>query len=226
MKIEQEGRLDRLMTVMQSRWGRSALYPARPQVMEIISTGIQHLDDLLGVGGLPISAMTALCGMATSGMTTLAHQIVAHAQSQGKVVAYFDLSNTFDGDYARLCGIDLRTLLVVRPDTSTQALDILRDLIVTGDVDLAVLDAFGVRLTVPGKLQTALSRSRCALLTWQAPSTQDDSAFIRLHMTREKWLRQDGDVTGIRARITLEKHRLMPAGRSILLDIPFAEVTV
>lgn len=225
MKIEQEGRLDRLMTVMQSRFGRNALYSARPNTLEVVSTGIEPLDDLLGVGGLLISAVSALCGNATSGMTTLAHQIVAYAQSQGKVTAYFDLSDTFDGDYARLCGIDLRTLLVVRPDTAMQALDILRDLIVTGDVDLVVLDAFGVRLTIPGKLQTALSRSRCALLTLQS-SVQDDTAFIRLHMEREKWLRQDGDVTGIRARVTLEKHRLMPAGQSILLDIPFAEVTV
>ncbi|MEQ8677998.1 MAG: ATPase domain-containing protein [Aggregatilineales bacterium] len=225
MKIEQEGRLDRLMTVMQSRWGQSALYPARPQTLEVIATGIQSLDDLLGVGGLPTSTVTALCGVATSGMTTLAQQIMAQAQSQGKVVAYFDLSNTFDGDYARLCGVDLRTLLVVRSDTATQALDILCDLIVTGDVDLVVLDAFRTRLTIPGKLQTALSRSRCALLTLQS-SIQDDTAFIRLHMEREKWLRQDGDVTGVRTRITLEKHRLMPAGRSILLDIPFAEVTM
>ena len=70
MKIEQERRLDRLMTVMQSRWGRSALYPARPQTLEIIATGIQSLDELLGVDGLPISAMTVLRGVATSGMTT------------------------------------------------------------------------------------------------------------------------------------------------------------
>src|SRR5690606_25252195 len=113
------------MTVMQARWGRNALYPARPNTLEVVSTGIQPLDDLLGIGGLPISAVTALCGTATSGMTTLSHQMIAHAQSQGKVAAYFDLSNTFDGDYARLCGVDLRTLLIVRPDTSTQALDIL-----------------------------------------------------------------------------------------------------
>ncbi len=157
-------------------------------------------------------------------MTTLTYRIMSHAQSQRHAIAYFDLRSTFDGAYARLSGIDLSTLLIVRP-SPPQALDILRDLIVTGDIDLIVLDSFGDHLKMPRKLHTTLSRSRCALLTLNADYMQDDNSFMRLQLTREKWLRQDGDVIGIRTQITLEKHRLMPAGGTIMLDIPFAEVT-
>jgi hypothetical protein len=46
-------------------------------------------------------------------------------------------------------------------------------------------------------------------------------ATVRLHITRERWLRDHGDIRGYEAKVEVLKNRLGPAGRATTLAITF-----
>src|SRR5262245_14394126 len=62
----------------------------------VIHTGFAALDAILGPGGLPKSASVAIRGDGSSGRTTLVHRLAATAQTAGSIVAWLDLSSSFD----------------------------------------------------------------------------------------------------------------------------------
>ena len=81
----------------------------------IISTGFPRLDAILGPSGLPPEASVVVRGGPSSGKTTLALRTVAEAQVGGDIVAWLDLTRSFDPVEAVGRGVDLRWLLVIRP---------------------------------------------------------------------------------------------------------------
>lgn len=60
-----------------------------------------------------------------------------------KVVAYFDLENTLQVDWAETLGVDTEKLLLIRPESQTgeQVLQLVLDLIDSGGVGLVVIDS-------------------------------------------------------------------------------------
>ncbi len=71
-------------------------YEPRPDDDRVIHTGFAALDAIPGPGGLPKSASVAIRGDGSSGRTTLSLRVVAEAQAGGSVVAWLDLSRSFD----------------------------------------------------------------------------------------------------------------------------------
>src|SRR5437763_12086714 len=55
-----------------------------------ISTGAINLDAAIGIGGIPRGRVTEIFGPESSGKTTLALHVVAHAQRTGGAAAYID----------------------------------------------------------------------------------------------------------------------------------------
>ena len=108
------GDVDAAVAGLQARWGAAAprvigaLALAAPLPDEqpryepglddgrIIHTGFAALDAILGPGGLPKAASVAIRGDGSSGRTTLSLRVAAEAQAQGSVVAWLDLSRSFD----------------------------------------------------------------------------------------------------------------------------------
>src|SRR6476661_452975 len=83
----------------------------------IIRTGFAALDAILGPGGLPTSASVAIRGDGSSGRTTLTLRVAAEAQAQGSVVAWLDLSRSFDPVEAVARGVQLEWLVLIVPGT-------------------------------------------------------------------------------------------------------------
>src|SRR4051812_33519605 len=81
--------------------------PAPASDERVIRTGFAALDAILGPGGLPRSASVAIRGDGSSGRTTLVHRLAAEAQAQGSIVAWLDLSRSFDPVEAVARGIPL-----------------------------------------------------------------------------------------------------------------------
>jgi hypothetical protein len=73
----------------------------------VIHTGFAALDAILGPGGLPRNASVAIRGDGSSGRTTLVHRLAAEAQDSGSIVAWLDLSRSFDPVEAVARGIRL-----------------------------------------------------------------------------------------------------------------------
>src|SRR5690349_4605551 len=106
-----------------------------------ISTGSISVDYALGVGGLPRGRICEIFGPESSGKTTIALQVVAHAQKAGGMAAFIDVEHALDPIYARQLGVDVDNLLVSQPDFAEQALEITSALITSGSIDVLVVDS-------------------------------------------------------------------------------------
>jgi recombination protein RecA len=105
-----------------------------------LSTGFEALDRALA-GGLPRGHITELFGDSSGGKTTLALEIVAHAQANGLCAAWIDAEHSFDPAYAIQRGVSLERMPVASPDTAEEALEIARQLAGSGGIDLLALDS-------------------------------------------------------------------------------------
>ena len=113
--------------------------PVEP--VEVISTRVPMLDKLLGVGGVPIGKWTEISGWESSGKTTLTIQIMAEAQSRGLVVAMLDAEHSLDITYAQALGMNVAELILVQPDWGEQGIDIVKELVGSGLIDVLVIDS-------------------------------------------------------------------------------------
>jgi recombination protein RecA len=113
---------------------------------EKLQAGIPELDRSLG--GIPISAMTVVCGsrQSTTGSTTLLHALLAQITQQDGYAAVVDASDTFDSESAAAAGVALSRLLWVR--CSAQGHGAMRPLEQAFKVADLLLHGGGFRLVV------------------------------------------------------------------------------
>jgi len=191
-KLSDERRkaLNLAMTQIEKTCGKGAIMRMgtdAPRVrVDAISTGAINLDAAIGVGGIPRGRVTEIFGPESSGKTTLALHVVAHAQRAGGAAAYIDAEHALDVEYARKLGVDIDNLLVSQPDTGEQALEITEILVRSGAVDVIVIDSVAAlvpKAEIEGemgdshmglqarlmsqalrKLAGAINRSRCSVV--------------------------------------------------------------
>jgi recombination protein RecA len=129
----------------------------------VVPSGFPALDAALG-GGFPRRGIAELFGPPSSGKTTLALQAVAHLQKDGFGAAWIDADGTFDAAWASALGVDIARLTIARPAWAEQALEIARRLVLTGAVDLVVIDS-AAALVPKLELETPLGESSAGLQT-------------------------------------------------------------
>ncbi len=111
------------------------------EAQAVISTGSIGLDVALGIGGVPKGRVVEIYGPESSGKTTLAIHIIAEAQKKGGMCAIIDAEHAFDSLYARRLGVDVDNLLISQPDYGEQGLEIADRLILSGALDVVVIDS-------------------------------------------------------------------------------------
>jgi recombination protein RecA len=130
--------------------------------MEVISTGSLGLDIALGIGGLPKGRIIEIYGPESSGKTTVAIHTIAEAQKKGGICAIIDAEHAFDSSYAQRLGVDVDSLLISQPDHGEQALEIADRLILSGAVDVVVIDSVAA-LVPKGELEGEMGESKMGL---------------------------------------------------------------
>jgi hypothetical protein len=92
----------------------AALSPRARAKQEMLATGIAAIDEV--AGGIPVGAVTELCGNArvSSGKTSLYYAILAQATAQGRICALVDASDAFCPTSAAAAGVVLENLLWVQ----------------------------------------------------------------------------------------------------------------
>jgi len=130
--------------------------------MEIISTGSIGLDVALGIGGLPRGRIVEIYGPESSGKTTIATHVIAEAQKKGGMCAIIDAEHAFDSNYAQKLGVDVDNLLISQPDYGEQALEIADRLILSGALDVVVIDSVAA-LVPKGELEGEMGDSKMGL---------------------------------------------------------------
>jgi len=129
---------------------------------EIISTGSIGLDVALGIGGLPKGRVVEIYGPESSGKTTVATHVIAEAQKKGGMCAIIDAEHAFDSSYAQKLGVDVDNLLISQPDYGEQALEIADRLILSGALDVVVIDSVAA-LVPKGELEGEMGDSKMGL---------------------------------------------------------------
>lgn len=129
---------------------------------EVISTGSIGLDVALGIGGLPKGRVVEIYGPESSGKTTIATHVIAEAQKKGGICAIIDAEHAFDSSYAQKLGVDIDNLLISQPDYGEQALEIADRLILSGALDVVVIDSVAA-LVPKGELEGEMGDSKMGL---------------------------------------------------------------
>jgi RecA/RadA recombinase len=206
----------------------------------VIHTGFAALDAILGRGGLPRSASVAIRGDGSSGRTTLVLRLAAEAQAQGSIVAWLDLSRSFDPVEAVARGVRLEWLVVITPETLDEGLAIGGALLAGRSVDLLVLDLPGGRLAASdkpariadrlGRLAALARRSETLFVVLEPPGVNGtlatavaESTGVRLELARRSWIRLGRDIVGQRTEALVARDRYGPPGRRATLRILYAD---
>jgi recombination protein RecA len=129
---------------------------------EVVSTGSIGLDVALGIGGLPRGRVVEIYGPESSGKTTVATHVIAEAQKKGGMCAIIDAEHAFDSSYAQKLGVDVDNLLISQPDYGEQALEIADRLILSGALDVVVIDSVAA-LVPKGELEGEMGDSKMGL---------------------------------------------------------------
>jgi len=106
-------------------------------------------------GGLPTGRLIEFYGEEHGGKTTTALDIVANFQQLESVkdnprrVAYFDSENTLDVEWAIKLGVDVDNLILLQPESQSaeDILQIILEMIDTGEVGLVVLDSIAAMVS-------------------------------------------------------------------------------
>src|SRR6187401_1336433 len=130
--------------------------------MEVVSTGSIGLDVALGIGGLPRGRVVEIYGPESSGKTTIATHVIAQAQKKGGMCAIIDAEHAFDSAYAKKLGVDVDNLLISQPDYGEQGLEIADRLILSGALDVVVIDSVAA-LVPKGELEGEMGDSKMGL---------------------------------------------------------------
>ncbi len=206
----------------------------------VIHTGFAALDAILGPGGLPRSASVAIRGDGSSGRTTLVLRLAAEAQTAGSIVAWLDLSRSFDPVEAVARGVRLEWLVVITPETLDEGLAIGGALLAGRSVDLLVLDLPGGRLAATdkpariadrlGRLAALARRSETLFVVLEPPgfagglaTAVAESTGIRLELARRSWIRLGRDIVGQRTEALVARNRYGPPGKRVTLRILYAD---
>lgn len=218
-----------------------------PDDDRVIRTGFAALDAILGPGGLPRSASVAIRGDGSSGRTTLVLRLAAEAQTAGSIVAWLDLSRSFDPVEAVARGVRLEWLVVITPETLDEGLAIGGALLAGRSVDLLVLDLPGGRLAATdrpariadrlGRLAALARRSETLFVVLEPPGLAGglagftgglatavaESTGLRLELARRSWIRLGRDIVGQRTEALVARNRYGPPGRRATLRILYAD---
>lgn len=110
--------------------------------VERIRTGSITFDSATG-GGFPVGRHTCLFGPESSGKTTSALMAVAKYQKteDGRYALFLDGEFSFDKKYAKALGVDLARLIVIQPDHTNQAQEVLLDLLRKDLIGIFVYDS-------------------------------------------------------------------------------------
>ncbi len=208
---------------------RASEAPEPGHITEALPTGQPELDAALRTGGWPRGSLVLLDATTGSGATTLALGSLAAVQERGGIVGWLDTPGTLDVATAVRLGVRLEWVLVVRPASAAEAVELAAWLARDRLLDALVLDPGGESAgSVPrgawDRLATLLPRTESvALALGSGARGAEAAAGIRVSLRRRAWLAAGRDLIGQRVVATVERHRWALAGATAELDLWFSE---
>ena len=122
-----------------------ALSKSKPSKPKIISTGSMTLDYATAVGGIPTGRVIEIWGPEHAGKTTLAIDIAVEFQKAfpDKRIAWVDMEQTFDAEWAKSLGLDMSKVWFYTPETAEDVADAVKRFVYSDLCSFVVLDSVG-----------------------------------------------------------------------------------
>ena len=138
--------INEAIKVIEKEYGKGAIMDIsseNPIKVEAVSSGSLAIDSALGIGGYPKGRIVEVYGPESSGKTTIALHAIAEVQKTGGIAAFIDAENALDIEYAKALGVNFTPgkFFLSQPDSGEQALDIAEKLILSGAIDIIVIDS-------------------------------------------------------------------------------------
>ena len=138
---ERQGKLKETLRNLNKNLGKDAIkYANEIEDRKRLSFGHEHLDKLTG-GGIPEGTYSCFWGGKGTGKTTAIFDLMAKAQSIGKICAYINGERSYDPIWAKKRGINTDTLIIIDVETLEEGLDAILKLCREQVVDLIVFDS-------------------------------------------------------------------------------------
>lgn len=136
------GALRDALADLERRYGPDTMTTAgQLRAVEVVPSGYPALDQALGIGGFPRGRIADIYGPHSSGKTTLCLRIIGQAQKAGGQAAFIDTEHALSPAWAVRQGVDPARLLVSRPRTGEQVVEIVETLIGSGALAVVVVDS-------------------------------------------------------------------------------------
>ena len=164
-----------------------------PIVGNLLSTGSLLIDKALG-GGIGYGRIAEIYGAESSGKSTLCLQLAASCQKNGGRVAYIDVEQALDTNYAKHLGVNVDDLIFTQPSSGEQALEIVDMLAKSGEINLIIVDSVAA-LTPQAELNGEMTDMTIGLLARlmskalrkiTATINEQNCAVVFINQIREK----------------------------------------
>lgn len=220
--------VERAIDVIQVRFGAQAL--GGTEVLPPVQpwpSGVAPLDRLTRIGGLPRGRLSVLSGRGSCGKTSLGLALLASATREFASTAVIDAGRSFDPWSLAAFGPDFGTLALVRPADA--------DACGEAATALAKAGAGFLLLLLPARIANAADpwlpllcaaaeRSGCVVVTVveAAARALAHASSFSVEGERTSWVREHGQVVGLRARLTCVKLKLGLPGLAAEVEIRHA----
>ncbi len=181
-----------LMKEINAAFGKDTMQVASDPhyVVTYLPTGIAPIDDLLQ-GGLPFGRFVEIFGDYSTLKSYIGYKAIAQCQSQGMIAALIDTEHSFDPEWATQCGVNVKELLIKRPENGEAAMDA-AEILIRGKVDLIVFDSVAAALPkaeqekslAKDKVQPARLAQLMSLAMRKLTAVNSKTAVLWINQTR------------------------------------------
>lgn len=142
MEKKNKGAITNALKALEKRFGESVVMKMSdaPNDVKTISSGRPELDAALG-GGYGIGKIVEIFAESGCGKTGLCLEAAAEVQKKGGIVAIIDAEHALNTEYCEQIGINVEDLYISQPTYGEQAIEAIRALVETKQIDLIIVDS-------------------------------------------------------------------------------------
>lgn len=193
MEKKNKGAITNALKALEKRFGESVVMKMgdAPNDARTISSGRPELDAALG-GGYGVGKIIEIFAESGCGKTGLCLEAAAEVQKSGGIVAVIDAEHALNTEYCEQIGINIDDLYISQPTYGEQAIEAIRALVETGQIDLIIVDSVAAltpRSTLEGEsgqaqmaVQARMMSQAMKLIT--GPASDNDCTIIFINQLR------------------------------------------